>query len=417
MDVKIKFNREGLWVIILCLTIASFPWHERINSVGIGLLALHWLVDSNLLLKIKKITITLPLLIMWAFFLFHLIVLPFSDHIPEGLHSIEVKICFFILPLFFASENYFDKNKTILFFNVFCASAFVSFIYASIYSSVNFGYAGLQEVFKRMNLSAAIMHPGYYSNYFAFGFIYMTWLLMTNYYRGYFWRVLLFFINLIFFLAIIFLSSKTILIYVFLFFIYFVWYLSGKIENPWFRRIGLIALISATIIIFFSIPSINYRIQETIGNLSLPEKDTKFSNSTGARKVAWKLEWGLIEKKWITGYGTGEANPLLLQQFKEFHFDDLVLNNMHTHNQILHTWLDLGILGLLILCFLILCCLWYFFKEKSFLGIWLMLLIMVNICTDDMFEIQAGAVFLLTFLNILLFQTQTNKQPNRQLII
>lgn len=416
MDNIIFLNRERLWLAILCLTIVSFPWHERINSVGIALLALHWVLDKDLIQKIKKFRVNLPILIMWLFFLLHLVALPFSSYIPEGIHSIEVKISLLLLPLFFATENYFTKKNTTLFFTVLCVSTLASFIYATIYSAINFGQLGLHEVFKRMNISAAIMHPGYYSNYFALGFIYIMWLLMNKIYTGYFIRFLLVITNLIFFLAITSLSSKTILIYLFIFVIYFIWYLSQKIKNQLFRIICLFSLFAITIISFISIPNINYRIYETIGNLSLPEKNIQFSNSTGSRKVTWKLEWGLIKQQWLTGYGTGESNPLLLQEFKKFHFDDLALNNMHTHNQIFHTWLDLGLLGLLLLVTLLLYCLWYFYKEKSFIGIWLVLLIIVNTCTDDMLEIQASAVFLIFFLNIMLFQQKSNKDLNGKLV-
>ena len=76
---------------------------------------------------------------------------------------------------------------------------------------------------------------------------------------------------------------------------------------------------------------------------------------------------------------------------------------MHTHNQILHTWLENGIVGLVLLLAIVGISLKIHYKQRQALPFWFAILVLVNISTDDMFEIQAGIVFFVVFLTLYLF--------------
>jgi O-antigen ligase len=79
---------------------------------------------------------------------------------------------------------------------------------------------------------------------------------------------------------------------------------------------------------------------------------------------------------------------------------------MHTHNQFLHTWIDLGLVGILLLLCCLVVCFIQFWKQKEEIGIWFSGLILINILTDDMLEIQAGIVFFIFFLLLLIYQNK-----------
>ncbi|GBL35305.1 hypothetical protein EMGBS15_09000 [Filimonas sp.] len=70
---------------------------------------------------------------------------------------------------------------------------------------------------------------------------------------------------------------------------------------------------------------------------------------------------------------------------------------MHTHNQVFHTWLDLGIIGVLLLMAILIVCGFWFQRQGNRLAWWLLPLIFLNMLTDDMLEVQAGGVFLCFF--------------------
>jgi O-antigen ligase len=87
---------------------------------------------------------------------------------------------------------------------------------------------------------------------------------------------------------------------------------------------------------------------------------------------------------------------------------------MHTHNQVFHTWLDLGLLGIVLL-FVLLFYVAYLFavKQKNEIGFWMILLTLVNISTDDMLEIQAGVVFFVFFITLFLYKNKATAKKLR----
>ena len=396
---------ETIWVIIIMIVTASFPWSERFNSVGIVGLAIFWILDKNWVAKIKAFRITAPILIYWLFLAIQIIGLFQSEHLQEGMHSIEVKLSLFLLPLLFTTESYFTPNHQKQILYTLYLSCFISFIYTAIRSYQLFGHLGSQMILDRMSLSEANMHVGYYSNYFALAILGLSEDIRIHKFNTEFRFVkmglLLFFVGV---LAI--LASKTALIFMVLYFLFLVYKISEIIKSK-MMRIGIgLGLGLALLLCLSFIPTIQFRIQETIKNLNTPNQEINFSNSSGSRKVAWHYSWHLISNRWLQGYGTGDGNALLLDQLKTNHYDDLVKHNMHTHNQILHTWLENGIIGVCLLLAIIGFSLVTHFKQKNALAFWFAMLVLVNISTDDMFEIQAGIVFFILFLSLNLFSSR-----------
>jgi O-antigen ligase len=330
------------------------------------------------------------------------IALIWSNDKITGWQSTQVKLSLFIFPLLFSIENHLTREKLRKLFLFFCISCSISFLYCLLYSIYHYYPKGWNIVFNRMNISEGIMHPGYYSNYFAFAIVFCALELLHYKHlkkgRKY---IYLFFICLFSF-AIIMLASKTALIFLFLFTLYLLWYWSGILKNSLLRISLFVMLLFGTLIVFYIVPPIHNRITETWNTLRIVDHTVLFSNSTGARIAAWQLEGKIIKPNWLLGYGTGEANSLLMQEFKRGNYASLIEYNMHTHNQLLHVWIDLGLLGVLFLLSFI----GFSFTEALQKGMkeayWMSLLIFVNILTDDMLEIQAGIVFFIFFLCLLL---------------
>ena len=396
------FCRETIWLMLILLVVASFPWSERLNSVGIAGLAVFWILDKNWFTKIKSFKLTPPILIYWSFLIIQLLGLLQSEQLPEGIHSIEVKLSLLLLPLLFSTESYYTPKHEKQIFYTFYLSCLFSFIYTVFHSYQLFGYLGTHMILDRMSLSEANMHVGYYSNYFALAVLSLSEDLRVHKFNTEFSVLKVVF--LLFFLAVLsILASKTAMIFIVLYLLFLVYKFSEIISSKTTRiaigiAFGIILLIGLS-----RIPTIQYRIRETIVNLNTPNQEINFSNSSGSRKVAWHYTWQLISKRWIQGYGTGDGNSLLLDQLKTNHYDDLVKHNMHTHNQILHTWLENGIVGLVLLLAIVGISLKIHFKQRQALPFWFAILVLVNISTDDMFEIQAGIVFFVVFLTLYLF--------------
>jgi O-antigen ligase len=389
-----------------------FPWHERVSGIMITLLVIHWLWDRDLIEKIKSIKLVPFTLLCWSFFLLHLLGLLHSNYIPEGLQSIEVKMSFFILPLLFSTEHHLTAMRRQYLEVAFVLSCILSFIYCIIHAFIVHPSVPLSAIFHRMTISEAIMHPGYYSNYFAFALVIMSFRLL-NKTKKTIQEISLYVFAILFLLfALLILISKTAILFLFLFLFFYLWETTFFLKNVLYRMIGFAGVIAVVSLLLVSIPRVKYRIDETINNLNHMEKaEVTFSNSTGSRKVAWGLEWQMIKQKPIIGFGTGAANPLLLQSFKDNGYENLAMNNMHTHNQVLHTWLDLGLIGVLLLIVILgLSGYLFLLLRKDNLGLWMIVLIIANILTDDILEIQAGIVFFMFFWILYLFKDQVPKR-------
>lgn len=410
-----QLDRSSIWFLIVLITAMVFPWHERISSIGIALLILHWIWDRDLWFKIKHFQFTPIIIISWSFFFIHLIALLWSDFPFNGWQSIEVKLSFLILPILFSTENYLNPSRRHYLEMGFVISCAVSFLFCIVYTFWKYPTAPLSTIFHRMTISESIMHPGYYSNYFAFGIVLIGIHLIKEKKMNTLKRWLTILAFLFFLFAILVLLSKTTILFLLIFTGYLILTLSNLIKNYILRFGLLIFSVIIVVAMFLTLPSLKNRLDDTLINLKIiPTKNVEFQNSTGSRRAAWSLEWELIKQHPILGYGTGSANPLLLNQFKKEGYLDLAKNNMHTHNQVFHTWLDTGIIGVVLL-FLFIGYSFYFlyFKKKEYKGAWMGILIFVNILTDDMLEIQAGIVFFIFFLTLYLFKDVHAKRELR----
>ncbi len=407
---RFPIDRIQIWLFLVSMLLISFPWSERINSIIIALLVLHWLIDPHFLSKLK----TLPnrAVKVFPFFLFFFVQFFFVSraiHLEDALQTIEVKLSFLVLPLLFSTEQYFDDGNQKWLMRLFSLSCLFSAIYCFVaYRLYTYPLVGWDELFNRMIFSVYLMHPGYYSNFFVVAIIFLSVQLITNHSSRR--EKISSLMGIVFFLFILFiLVSKTALIILLLFCIYIIWHYLSAITSRPIRMVFFLALATVALIIFIKIPSIKIRLAETRGEISSIGKNVKLSNSTGSRMMAWKVEWNLIKEKWLEGYGTGNANEILLQTFEKEGYADLVKNQMHTHNQIFHTWLDQGLAGLLSVLLFFACSFYYLYKNKGTIGLWTAALLLLYCFTDDALEIQAITVFCVTIMCLYLFKKRDKK--------
>ena len=403
MDFLRTLDRSTVWLWLVLATAAVFPWHERLSAVGIVLLVLHWLWDRDLVYKITRFRPNPVALLSWAFFFWHLLGLTWSGHRAEGWQSVEVKLSLLLLPLLFSTENHLHGDRRLWLERVFIYSCLLSFLFCMAHSFLTHPGAPLSVVFFRMNISAALMHPGYYSNYLLFALILLALQMMRARPRIA-WPDMLSGALLLF--ALFILLSKTALFCLGVFLLYIGWKVTARL-NPLPLRIGLFAgTFLILLLLAFRLPPLASRLQETLGETAAVQPaHLLIGNSTGSRLAAWSLEWDLITRKPWLGYGTGSANPELLNALQREGYTNLVIHGMHTHQQFLHTWLDLGLPGLLLLtAWLSVLLLSMLGRHGDETGRWLFLLLAINLLTDDMLEIQAGMVFFTFFLMLIIYR-------------
>lgn len=409
-----KPTRENLWLSIVFFIALSFTWSERLSSIGIFILSIHWLADKQLYAKLKSFRLKPFIIWCWLFFILHLMACIWTNPTELAFQTIMVKLSFLVLPFLFATENYLHKKSKHNLMKIFSLSLCVSFLYSISVDLYNNFAKGSIVYLNRMQISEAIMHPGYYSNYFAFAMVWCGYELSN--YRTKCNKELLSLsaIFMMLLVALLLLISKTTILFAGIFFLFLLWKFLDIIKKI-LPRI-LVYLFSLVMLFFVAlqIPSIKYRIFETQRDTGTISKEVSIVNSTGSRITAWQNSWQLIQENWMKGYGTGSANSVLKQKLLNEGYINLANDNMHTHNQLLHTWLDVGVLGIVFILLIWVSSIIHFIKQKNGLALWLIVLMMLNLLTDDMLEIQAGIVFFVFFISLFMYTKFEIKAETRE---
>ncbi len=395
------WNRQKIWLIVVGFTLCSFAFSQRINSIGILALVAFFLVDKNLLQKISKPLDAKLLVPFIGFFFIYFIFYLFSEKDNDAFQAMFIKMSFLLLPLLFYYESFFTASNEQKLMQWFSVLLCISFAYSIGHSMYKYYFLGVDPsiygVFNRMSISEGIMHPGYFSNFFMFAFLW-------HYYHSS--RHRLFFMSAFIVILLLLLSRIVLLFFIlFIFWQIFNWILSTSKPILSALLIGMATLlISAGL---YQLKTVKYRVDETIAGLRQTDKNVAYSAATASRKVAYEEEFKLCLDKPLFGYGLGNANQALQQGLHASGFKTLA-ENMHAHNQFFNTWLQTGIIGLAWLVVFLLTLIIRSIKNANVLAFWFTILVTMNLVTDDMLEIQAGIVFF-----VLIWSLYIIARPNR----
>lgn len=291
--------------------------------------------------------------------------------------------------------------------SVFLLSCSLAFLYDLGYSIYHYHAFGIGTIFHRMNISEGLMHPGYFSNYFAFAVLYLSYELWSTRRKP---SYLYLFYLLLFLATILLMISKTVVLFLLLLAFYFIWQSLMVVKNLLLRMISFIVVLCLFSTVFYFVPPIHQKVNEIRSEKFLNNENPNYAHSTETRFVGYRHEWELIMQKPITGYGTGAANPVFHKRLEEMKYTSLLENNMHTHQQFFHSWLDMGIVGLILLIGLCVALIYSFIREEKPLGFWMSLLFLFTMLTDDALEIQAMGVFFVLVTQLLLFSKKKEKR-------
>ncbi len=396
-------KREHIWISLVCFTLCSFAFSERINSWGLVLLAIFTLIDSKLITKIKTASWSSKLWPMLAFFFVYLIFFLFSDKGNTASHSLVSKLSFLIFPIIFYFENYFTKKNEKIILMAFSIALSIGVTYMLTRSLMdNYFFADqprLAAAFGRMQVSSYIMHPGYYSAFLMFSIIWQFFNRST--YSSFFIALFTF--------GILVLLSRIVILFYFIFLLYIAWCFIKNSKNK-IQSLGILFLLGIGLAaLLYQLPPLKRRIHLTISNMNNTDKDKGIASATASRRIAYEQELKLVTARPIIGYGLGNATKTLRQHLQKKGYQELG-KEMNTHCQYVNTWMQTGIVGLSTLLFLLFYNFRYFKKEKSLTALWLVLMISVCLLTDDLLEIQANGVFFALLLSLYLTRVKTISQ-------
>tara|TARA_B110001469_G_C9629633_1_gene314800 strand:- start:1341 stop:2216 length:876 start_codon:yes stop_codon:yes gene_type:complete len=281
-------------------------------------------------------------------------------------------------------------------------TSYTEFIISSNYSS--FYYKNLPHLL--------VSKPHYVAWYYSFAlFIALYEIIIRNKYKI-LWSIA----ASILMLSLIFLSSRA---YLLAFSIVAI--ISGTI---WIRKrsvskrsiLKLLLPLGFLISLVLIIPNTRARIVDTYAEINkLVDHDDH--RQTNPRVYIWKYAGKLIKEKMLLGYGIGDAKLELNKALEKCDAlfwngsENVLLNKkqLNYHNQFLQTWAEVGILGLLLLLYLMIKP--FFLKNKHPLFLIFVGLTLFGFLTESMLERQAGVV-MLAFMYPLLYSLGEEKMEN-----
>jgi len=361
---------------------------------GVILIGLSWIFTFRFKDKIQNL-ITQPVAIgFFLFYLTHLLSIIYTQNLDAGWSDLQLKITLLLLPLFMMSTHLFSSQKKMTLLQLFAVLMIIMSVADIAMSLSDYIITENSNVFYYKQLPHILSSkPHYVAWYYSFAmFIVMYQIIAEKKHRA------LWFVGFGLLVgSLILLSSRA---YVLAFFIVFIvsflaWVMTNKVTKSLWMKL-LIGLVCLVTILFFN-PKTNSRINDTIVEIQkFMGADTH--RQTNPRVYLWDYAVDLIAERPLLGYGVGDAKDELNNALKncDAKFWDGEKNvpihakNLNFHNQFLQTWAEVGILGFLLLAFLMIQP--FFLKNQHPLFLIFVGLTLIGFLTESMLERQAGVV-------------------------
>jgi hypothetical protein len=337
--------------------------------------------------------------IVLSFFLFHCISAAFSDNQREAVTSIEVKLSFLAFPYFlflFRFTSLTIKNICVAFVSG-CFFALITCLIRSAYLYLSKG-----ENYFFYNDFSYWIHTGYFSMYMLFALVlvqlaYPVWFKEDSY-NG---KVRFFFTGM-FLLGIFLCASK--IGFIALFITGIILLIAGFRRKLNAKTIGsgIIILSFVVFLLYKFVPAPFERMAAAFSTTTSENIDKTSGESTAVRILIWKECADLIKGNFIFGVGGGDANDELIKRYQEHGLQGALEHNLNAHNQFFQTFIALGVFGFLILAILTFGTFVFGIIKKNLVLALFSLIIILNFLVESMLQTQAGNLFFVYFLCLLL---------------
>jgi O-antigen ligase len=175
-----------------------------------------------------------------------------------------------------------------------------------------------------------------------------------------------------------------------------------KLKN--YKTIGALSILIVLFgfYIFFSnsLIAIRFRkIPEVFENVKLNNNPSTESNIS--RLLMWNASLEVIKENPILGTGTGDYDDELTKMSKSIGNSGVAEKRYNSHNQFLNTFVQLGIIGLFILCGIFCFSFVSTIKTNNWLAFFTFSIFFVNFLFESFLETQAGIVLFCVFAVVL----------------
>lgn len=392
-------RNKDLYGLSLFLMLATFVGFQHWVSPSIGLFFLALLTEGFFLknLNFQKPGLNLFFILL---FLFYAVSLVWAEHKDVGLKLLEYKMSFIIFPVLFL----FPKKSTnawhilegfVLGCLILCARIFI----------LGLTTESTQPVFVTTN-EILLMHPTYVSLYYIFAISFLiygkyigkldfTWIVIVS-------------LSLLFLYIIYLMGSLASILFILI--VAYGWVVYHT-HLRWKWRGSLVSAVVAPLaglIILFSIPGFrnDFKVATQAfselqhGKESYFEANRELYDGNKLRMMVWIISSEVILENPM-GVGLGDIDFYLNKKCDDYNLERLKIKQYNPHNQLLQTGIDIGIPGMLFLILLVYLFLKDAIRNKNFLIILVLCMLMFNGLFESVLQRQSGIIFftvLITFM-------------------
>jgi O-antigen ligase len=398
------------FILTLLLTFV-FIVAKNFVPLLIGLMIICWLAESSFSQKWENLKKNNSILYFIPLYFLYLAGLSYSDNTVYGWLDIVLKLPILIFPLlFFSSETVKNKNFTRHILTVFIVGNFIVTLASLCHSA--YLYSDTRDLYEFYYIKLGyFIHPSYYAMHLNFCIIALLWMLTNNIIVPGKFRVSAVFLIFYFSLFIVFLSSKLGMFFLGLIFIYLVFYFFR--QKKYFISVALVLLALVSVLFLLrNFSGIKYRIisaREVVDNYKNIDKAS--NDGTAERIMIWKASVEIISDHLLFGVGTGDVKDVLMEKYKSSGINGAYEKRLNAHDQYLQTFIALGLPGFLLILLMFAYGIYFSVKKRELLYFSFLLLVIINLLVESMFETQAGVAFY-TFFNSILFLEASKAKQN-----
>jgi len=333
------------------------------------------------------------LLLPIGFYLLHIVSSLLSDNAMEARFDLEVKFSFLLLPIIFGLQKTKGKDYLSNILRIFTHATTLSMIVLLL---INIGRYFHEGRFLFYNDYSDRLHPSYLSMYLIFNLIVIVYLFVHKKEKPIYLILSAIMSLLTLFIA----ESKAgqlsaLIIIIFIAF---------KLIPNRFKKVAVLSSL-VLVFVFGYIAKDTKRFSFFVKNLEqyskIKEHPEIVRESTALRILAWSASIDVIKRNPVFGVGSGDIKGELSKVYAERNYVKPLEMHMNSHNQYLETTVGQGFVGLALLFAMFLLPLFYI-KKDPLLVQGFILLVLLSILVESMFNTQAGVIFITFFYALII---------------
>lgn len=376
-------NKLSLFIFVFCLSLPGTGNPMKIYTIGVFISSSFVYIIYEKSWKDYRFNKThLFLLILPLFYLLGFIYYPWDEDVHQLFWVQERKLSLFFIPIIILLVGMRPfRLKTMC--NILIAGCMFSIIYVLILQYITYGHFDYANFFDNFNFVRATQYSHHVPfnllmNFSIASIIYFILNYKNNKIVNTIYVLSLIIISVVIFntegrvglLSFLVLLPCSILYYLF------------RVS----RNLGIIVFVICLLIgsyIFIHHPRISELNKE---NISTGDKVGQLP-----RIFIWEKSIEIIEDEPILGHGIGTTQNMLNKKYDAYNYKTGVENNFHSHNQILQSWTQFGIFGLIMVLYILIYPLYFFIKHnKNELILFLWILFFIANITEPLLQVAFG---------------------------